>query len=272
MGIFDFLRKIFELKKPPLVKVSYSITSNQRSINSTGEILDLRKEECPYCNGALQKIPQKKTKCPHCGEFILVRTRPKDNARVVVTKDEADKIDEEWSIIGGWHSEFLSRRQEIEKERQRLRERFGGKEPTDSDIQWSILNKQLNKHSRDGNWGLYRSTRLQMAEVLRKEEKLKEALLTYLEVCYLDLNGPENRGSLTDNELKTEFPPFDPSNGNATLASGIIGRVVCIVKKLNLDNEEVKNMFFKHNSKVEKSLKLPLEVEKCWKKLEKYLK
>lgn len=31
---------------------------------------------CPYCISNLEKMPARKTKCPICGEFIFVRTRP----------------------------------------------------------------------------------------------------------------------------------------------------------------------------------------------------
>jgi hypothetical protein len=63
---------------------------------------DLRKPKCPYCQNALKKIPGAKTKCSQCGQFMYVRTRPEDGARVVVTEAEAHRINEAWEskIIG----------------------------------------------------------------------------------------------------------------------------------------------------------------------------
>jgi hypothetical protein len=61
--------------------------------------LDERKAECPYCQGALKKIPGSKTKCPLCGNFMFVRTRRQDRVRVVVTQEQAEKIDRDWSEI-----------------------------------------------------------------------------------------------------------------------------------------------------------------------------
>jgi len=55
----------------------------------------------------------------------------KDNARVVVTKAGADKIDEEWSIVAGTHDIFVAEKEEFAKEKEILRKRFGGKEPSD---------------------------------------------------------------------------------------------------------------------------------------------
>lgn len=90
----------------------------------------------PTFHKALSKIPGAKTKCPHCGEYMFVRTRPKDNARVVVTKAEADKIDEECLIVAGTHDIFVAEKEEFAKEKKILRKRFGGKKPLDNDVRW----------------------------------------------------------------------------------------------------------------------------------------
>ena len=250
MGVFDF-----------------SINRGKAQPQKRLEPRDERKAECPYCRQSLAKIPGRKTKCPHCGKFMFVRTRPKDNVRVVVTKEEADKIDEEWAIVSGTHDEYFVEKEELEKERVILRKRFG-KEPSENDVKWGVFNKQLIQHSQRGDWGLYRNTRFAMAELLRKEMKIKQALQAYLEVCYLDLNGPNNTGGLDDPELLKEFPPFDP-NCDSFLAPGVIDLIQRIIKELNIDKDEVKKIFIEHNSRIEKSLKLPLSAEDAWQSLEK---
>lgn len=248
MGFFNFFK-------------SSSNTDNEYKIK------DERMAECPYCHKALDKIPAKKTKCPHCGEFIFVRTRPKDNARVVVTKTEADKIEEDWTIVSGTHDSFIAEKEKNEKERETLRKRFG-KEPSENDVRWGVFNKELIEHAQNSDWGLYRNTRFQMAEILRKEMKLEYALQTYLEVCYIDLNGPNNVGGINDAELLKEFPPFDPKQF-AFLAPGVIDLVKRIMKKLSFDKNKVKTIFIEHNSKIEKSLRLPISAESSWQSLEK---
>ena len=242
-------------------------TQQKQSSNTTK---DERKAECPYCHKTLSKIPGAKTKCPHCGEFIFVRTRPKDNARVVVTKAEADKIDEEWTIVAGTHDIFVAEKEEFAKEKEILRKRFGGKEPSDNDVRWGLLNKQIIENAKNRDWGLYRNTRFQMAEILRGEMKLKDALRTYLEVCYLDLNGVRNVGGMNDPELLKEFPPFDPKE-SAFLAPGVIDLIKRIVLKLNSSKDEVKQIFIEHNSRSEKSLRLPLSTEQAWSSVDKEL-
>jgi hypothetical protein len=224
---------------------------------------DERRAECPNCHMALFKIPGAKTKCPYCNEFMFVRTRPKDNIRVVVTKKEADKIDEDWMIVAGTHDIFIAEKNEFSKEKEILRKKFEGKEPSDNDVRWGLLNKQLIKHSKNSDWGLYRNTRFQMAEILCSEMKFKDALLTYLEVCYLDLNGCRNVGGMDNPEILKEFPPFNPEE-LAFLAPGVIDLVKRIILKLNLSKKEVKQIFIDHNSRSEKSLRLPLSVERAW--------
>lgn len=51
---------------------------------------------CPSCGGALKKLPQRKTKCPHCGEFMFVRATP-GGERHLVTAAVADAIDRDWA-------------------------------------------------------------------------------------------------------------------------------------------------------------------------------
>ena len=84
-----------------------------KSVDSNYKVKDERKAECPYCHIALEKIPAKKTECSHCGAFMFVRTRPKDNARVVVTKEEAEKIEEDWAIVSGTHDSFIAQEEKI---------------------------------------------------------------------------------------------------------------------------------------------------------------
>jgi hypothetical protein len=126
----------------------------------------------------------------------------------------------------------------------------------------------LIEHAQYGNWGLYRNTRLQMAEILRKEMKLENALQTYLEVCYIDLNGPNNTSGIKDLELLKIFPPFDPKQF-VFIAPVAIASVKRIMNKLTFDKNKIKTIFIEHNSKIEKSLRLPISAEIAWQSLEK---
>ncbi len=220
---------------------------------------------CPSCNVALEQKPKRKKKCPGCGNFIYVRTRPIDNKKVLITEAQIDLIEEQWAIYHGTHDEYLAQKWIVEQEKAELAERLGVP-PAENDVQWSLLNKQLIEHSKLGNWGLYRNTRFEMAEILRKEGKLKQALLTYLEVCYLDLNGPNNTGGTTNAEILKDYPPF--SADSAFLAPGIIERIVRIIKKLQIEPIDVRNMFNEIAVTQQANLKLPISPEQAWNQLE----
>jgi hypothetical protein len=260
MRIGDSLKKLLTHHSNPTAKT----TKNKDDTT----IVDLRKAECPYCQKALDKFPARKTKCPHCGEHMYVRTRPSDRARVVVTKAGADKIEEEWErkhYLDDFIARDPSRKDKFEKERERLANEFG-KQPSDRDVMWRMLNQELGEHFRHRNFGLYRNTRLEMAEILKKEMKLEPAFKTYLEVCYLDLNGPNNLGEMPQDELLKKPPPFEPYQG--FVAPEIGSEIREIMEELRFDRNKAKSIFVEHTSKVFKSWKLPLTLEACWSSLE----
>ena len=264
VGLLGFLKG--RGAKQPRVepKVTVSVTFSSASFHPQEPAKDLRKAECPYCHGQLKKIPGRKTTCPHCGQDMYVRTKP-DNTRVVVTSAEAEKIEEAWAVASGTHDQYIAGKERVAQEREVLGKRFA-KEPSEDDVQWSILNKDLVEHGRHRNWGHYRNTRFQMAEILRKESRLLPALETYLEVCYLDLNGPNNTGGHALSSLRD----FDPGH-DASLAPGVLDRVAKLVKKLQLDRGALRETFLAHNRLVQVNLRLPLSAELCWEKLSKVL-
>lgn len=256
MGLFDFLKGDRESKP----NVSIGLSSNSNEQKSLPEYSDERKAECPYCFKALVKIPGSKTKCPHCAKFMFVRTSS-ENIRSVVTEEGAEKIEEDWSIFNGQHEEYLDNKRNISERKEDLKLKFGGRIPTENDVKWSFLNEETIRTASEGDWGLYRNTRFDMAEILRKEEKLKSALDFYLEVCYLDLNGPNNNSGLSGEFSRKAFDPID---GNAFLAPAVIDRIKSISKKLHISEVELQESFNKHNSRFAKSLNLPITTNDAW--------
>jgi len=275
MTLISFIKQLFAIKAPT-VSVTVQITAPQvdehlrKQCSEIGIPLE-QPPVCPYCSTPLKKRPAKKTQCPSCREFMYVRTRPKDNMRVLVTKVQAETVDEQWRIVTGTQEAYLARQEEEnrakEEIRSRLQQKFG-KEASERDVQWAYLNKQRLQHGLKNNWGLYRNTTFQMAEQVRKEKHLKTAVALYLEVCFYDLNGPENRGGLDRNWLK-EFPPFDLKS--AFLAPGIVSWVEEISVQLKLSLEEVKGIFLEHNNKIYKGLAFLRAPEICWPLLQKEL-
>ncbi|MFX1254164.1 MAG: zinc-ribbon domain-containing protein [Promethearchaeota archaeon] len=222
---------------------------------------------CPYCSRALEKKPVRKKKCPHCKNFIYVRTSPLDKQKVLITESQIELIEEQKAIVNGKYEEYLKKKQTLEEEKMTLALKLG-REPTETEIKWSRLNKQLIEHMNNGNWGLYRDTRFYMAESLRKRAKLKGALSTYLEVCYLDLNGSMNIGitSKSESTLKTPFSVED-----AFLAQGVLDRIFKLTKQLKLKRYEVQALFEKVALQLYQSSKPPVSPTQAWKNLEEHL-
>jgi tetratricopeptide (TPR) repeat protein len=76
-----------------------------------GVLMDLA--ACPYCNRKLEKTPGRKKACPHCGNYIYVRTRPNDFIKILVTKQDADTIQKQWNLLNQTMSNVQVTREEI---------------------------------------------------------------------------------------------------------------------------------------------------------------
>ena len=156
-------------------------------INQIGSL-----DSCPYCAKTLIKIPKRKVECPFCNEFIYVKTRPTDQARVLVTEDQwvefldySGLFDSIYEIIRGLRSiegDFV-------KHKLQLTEKFG-RTPSDNDIYWSMIQKNKLENYKQGveyrNWGPYANCSLSSAAVLLSENKYLEAANYLAEACLFD--------------------------------------------------------------------------------------
>lgn len=140
------------------------------------------------------------------------------------------------------------------------------KNSTPDNTELSGLNKELTEHSQKGNWALYSSTVFKLGTQLRSMGRWEEALARYLEVCYLNLNGPKNYGVIDDPDLLKEYPPFDPEDGY--LLPGVLAEVDNAIAARGLTAKETKTLFHKTAVELQARLKLPLRYEDAWVKLE----
>lgn len=260
---------ISKLRRPsPKSGRIYDPERRQSKMSRNIEPIGLVDAVCPYCSQTLDKKPGRKKKCPHCGEFIFVRTRPSDQKQVLVTQAQADQIEEQWSIVNGTHDYYLAQKQRYLDEKAKLTERFR-EEASDRDVKWRLFNQDLIRNASQQDWGFFRNTKMQMADLLRKENRLKGALSFYLEVCYIDLNGPNNRGGVTDIALLKEFPPWTPDTGD--LAPGIIDRIIKLSQKAQIDEQAIAELFLKQARLLDSSLGLPVGAERAWETLKNEL-
>ncbi len=237
------------------------------SFIKTDKNKDLRKPECPYCKKSLMKIPSRKIKCDYCGNFMFVRTTPKGNNRVLVTENEANKIDIEWAKVNGNYDMVIEKEKTLEKIKLGLKEKRGVS-PSDNDVKWSYLNQQLLENIKNNNWGSYGSVKREMAQILEKEGRMLNALHVYLSVCFLEINGASN-SSTNDPEILKELPPFNLDfyeSLNPWLVNKI--RKIMDIEKISL--EELQSIFIDSNKSISK-YGMPLSVDTCWAELKKAL-
>ena len=144
-----FLNKIFSSKE-------------ENKQNKTGKNLKEigETDKCPYCKKKLDKIPTRKSKCPHCEEYMYSRTRPSDRKKILVTENQKEEIEEQWAKYYEIQEESnLMENPEFVLAKKELAKRFE-KEPSINDIKWRVFNQKIIEYASTKQWGLYRNNKL----------------------------------------------------------------------------------------------------------------
>jgi DNA-directed RNA polymerase subunit RPC12/RpoP len=129
---------------------------------------------CPYCGASLEKVPQRKTKCPSCGHLIYVRTRPSDKEQLLVTEDMAKQIDSEWAALTDQRKyERVLRNagidaREYDTAKRELTKKFG-EPPGPRDIVWGVLNNHLAVAAGRKDWHNMKMLYFELAAILWEE-------------------------------------------------------------------------------------------------------
>jgi DNA-directed RNA polymerase subunit RPC12/RpoP len=229
---------------------------------------------CPYCSAPLKKEPKRKTKCPSCQKPIFIKSRPSDRTKRLVTQEQAEDIEDEWSI----HYE-LEQLPEVDKKRfEQIRARqtkeCGGERPKElhralHTIRWDSYRREEAESLKIGNYVLFRNARLNEAslldeEIRKGEGNVKESLAIYLELCYIDINGPQY--STERERAQYNEAAFDPSQD--FLAPGIVTSANIYIEQLGSTLAETKTLFREHVSTYLRGLRMPVSIEKAWNQLE----
>jgi len=117
------------------------------------------KKRCPNCNQKLEKPPKRKSKCPHCGELIFVRSK------LLVSEDRALELDAivRLDMFDITEIEFL-------KFRKKLSRRFG-KLASIADTKWAIYNDMLTRSMKTSDFQTMKMLYFAMAGQTREEKK-----------------------------------------------------------------------------------------------------
>lgn len=185
---------------------------------------------CPNCGAELARRPGRKARCPHCGSFIYVRTRPLDRQRVLLTESDAETVQRQWGLLG-----MALRVPE-------------GTESAD-------LIQQLAEHAARSKWGLYRNAKLYLSGLAESEFRWRDAFRGYLEVCYIDLNGPNNGGPVG----------FEPST--ARLAPALVDKLNYFTHWFDLCERRVRDEYIEVATGLDRELQLPISPDESWRRL-----
>ena len=218
---------------------------------------------CPYCSFKLDKSPLKKTKCQNCHNYIFVRTNMITKEKMLLTEEQVNKLEKERGEIGAKVGairsilmdndikvEFKKMKDEMKKENKKI---------PDMDILWGILNKKGTEYVRQNDWGFFRNTRYDMFEILNAEKRFQDALGMALEICYYDINGPNNLSGF--GSMSTDFPSFDSKLG--IVAPALVFSIKELKDRLNLQWDDVKNMFIERASLVRINI-MPVPPKIAW--------
>jgi len=129
---------------------------------------------CPYCSAPLEKVPQRKTKCPSCGRHIYVRTRPSDGQQILATEDMVKQIDSEWAVLSQQRKyERVLRNSGIDDRecdiaKKELTKKFG-ELPTPRDIVWKVLNNHVATAMGHKDWHNMKMLYFEQARILYEE-------------------------------------------------------------------------------------------------------
>ena len=109
-----------------------------------------------------------------------------------------------------------------------------------------------------------------MGEILRKEEKYSMAIEKYLLVCYIDTCGPNNistplgqKNDIWRSAFTKEF---------AFLAPGVIERIQKSAKRMNIELEDLKEVFFQLGVTYKGAIPFTLSTKESWNEIIKELK
>lgn len=237
--------------------------STQKTVPPLDKTIGETNAVCPYCEKELEQKPSRKKQCSYCNNYIYKRTRPYDDAHIIIREDQIDDIEEQWAIENGQYDLYL----EEKKRKERIKNRLiaqSGHEPTKKDVEFRALNEKATEYEFRGDWGFGRNMRLKMAQNLEKRERFYLAFRMYCHVCFIDINGPNNRSGTSK-----EYPYFTPEN--AILAPGVINLMKDLIETLNYDSEETKNEFLEVTTPIHGGTPTPIPPEKAWPKLKEEL-
>lgn len=143
-------------------KIKKALNGYSKNQDYIDDRTDLRTNTCPNCESSLEKIPERKTKCKSCGEYMYVKTNT-NRERVLVDLEGAERINTEWNV-----KQNVSGIELLDTTKKNLKEQFG-KEPSKEDIKWRRFNLQLESLMKENDFWALSTTYYEMANFVESE-------------------------------------------------------------------------------------------------------
>jgi hypothetical protein len=205
------------------------------------------------------KIPPYKAICTRCGQTYFVRVRPGEARPALVTARQAAAADENRKVRplpGAPDPRTVS----PDPESERSFNWFWSYSTAESRLR--KLRHELVVHASEGDWLHFRNARFEMAEIRRRQSRLREALELYLAVWYLDLNGPADCWGVVSARRIYATEPFDPALGMTT---PVVARWANrLALRLDLERRTIQRLFLEIATREYQSLGLPVPPAEAW--------
>jgi hypothetical protein len=222
------------------------------------DLLGSASQACPNCGVVLARMPQKKTRCRDCKNYIYVRTRPQDRRRVLLREDQLAELERQWVIEAATRPRIRPRPAEALNHARAALSSVFGRLPSERDVLWRVLNDELLEATTSESWGLYTSTQFEVGELLMSETKYEAALHRYLTAFILDVNGPRN----IDKELvRSGYARF---SGQGPTPDIVVERINQMIDAIEPKLQDIKDLFQTIARDLQLTLLLPLPSEQAW--------
>lgn len=127
------------------------------------------------------------------------------------------------------------------------------------DPDWRRLNQMRKYYATARNWSRYRNIILRMAQLRGSQGRIEDAFVTYLELCYIDINGAQNPGAAWGMPLHD----FNPERAFG-LGPLIVKHVRDMAREFGYDEARMKVEFIAIAVVLHRSLNLPVTPEDAW--------
>lgn len=179
---------------------------------------------------------------------------------VLLTSQQRLEVDEQWSIVRGYHDSWLSERLRFEAESSRLAEQLQ-REQTEREVKSSLLAKERDEVREKKQWGLYRNCIHAIAELAWHTRDMREVIRLQSQVIYIDRCGPSN-SQINGNG-------FDASKA-LPMAGGPLCRLIEAAIREGVTMEMLKEDFLCVAEVIRNDLKTRVQPTTAWREVEKY--